>query len=97
MPPPPPPAQVTDTTASASASLSAETLSAALREATGLYDLPHAALERLVGDIVREDGFVRLVSLFILPRSFFFWFARRPDHRPLTMSYPVIRMYVCSI
>lgn len=70
MPPPPPPAQVTDTTASAS--LSAETLSAALREATGLYDLPHAALERLVGDVVREDGFVRLVSLFILPRFFFF-------------------------
>jgi hypothetical protein len=69
MPPPPPPAQVTDTTASAS--LSAETLSAALREATGLYDLPHAALERLVGDVVREDGFVRLVSLIILPHFFF--------------------------
>ncbi|KAJ7940214.1 hypothetical protein B0H13DRAFT_2395509 [Mycena leptocephala] len=62
MPPPPPPAQVTNTPASASASLSAETLSAALREATGLYDLPHAALERLVGDVVREDGFVRLLE-----------------------------------
>ncbi|KAJ7461531.1 hypothetical protein FB451DRAFT_1497433 [Mycena latifolia] len=49
MPPPPPPAN-------------AETLIAALREATGLYDLPHSALERLVGDVVREDKFVHLLE-----------------------------------
>ncbi|KAJ7681764.1 hypothetical protein B0H17DRAFT_1075604 [Mycena rosella] len=41
---------------------SAETLIAALREATGLYDLSHAALERLVGDVVREDKFVNLLD-----------------------------------
>ncbi|KAJ6531243.1 hypothetical protein B0H19DRAFT_1082183 [Mycena capillaripes] len=37
-------------------------MAAALREATGLYDLPRAALERLVGDVVREDGFVGLLE-----------------------------------
>ncbi|KAJ7149339.1 hypothetical protein C8R46DRAFT_1125998 [Mycena filopes] len=39
-----------------------DALAAALREATGLYDLPRAALERLVGDVVREDGFVGLLE-----------------------------------
>ncbi|KAJ7172061.1 hypothetical protein C8R46DRAFT_1084702 [Mycena filopes] len=39
-----------------------EVMAAALREATGLYDLPRAALERLVGDVVREDGFVGLLE-----------------------------------
>jgi hypothetical protein len=33
-----------------------------LREATGLYDLPDDVLEHLVARIVREDGFIRLVS-----------------------------------
>ncbi|KAJ4483175.1 hypothetical protein J3R30DRAFT_3697950 [Lentinula aciculospora] len=35
----------------------------ALREATTLYDMPHHTLEKLVGDVVREDGFVHLVSV----------------------------------
>ncbi|KAK7038112.1 hypothetical protein R3P38DRAFT_2904523 [Favolaschia claudopus] len=58
MMPPPPPAQVStyDTHADTIA------LTAALREATGLYDLSHVALERLVGDVVREDGFVGLLE-----------------------------------
>lgn len=34
---------------------------AALKEATSLYDMPQAELEKVVGDIVREDGFVKLV------------------------------------
>ncbi|KAJ3923912.1 hypothetical protein F5877DRAFT_73849 [Lentinula edodes] len=34
----------------------------ALREATSLYDMPRHSLEKLVGDVVREDGFVHLVS-----------------------------------
>ncbi|KAK0225866.1 hypothetical protein IW262DRAFT_1457121 [Armillaria fumosa] len=33
-----------------------------LRETTGLYDLPRSDLERLVRDIVREDGFSHLLS-----------------------------------
>ncbi|KAJ7137773.1 hypothetical protein C8R44DRAFT_766147 [Mycena epipterygia] len=54
MPPPPPPPA------------SADNLIAALRDATGLYDLSHAALERLVGDVVREDKFAHLVRLPVL-------------------------------
>ncbi|KAJ7085690.1 hypothetical protein B0H15DRAFT_1023295 [Mycena belliarum] len=50
MPPPPPPPA------------SADALLTALRDATGLYDLPHSALERLVGDVVREDKFVQLLD-----------------------------------
>ncbi|KIK67158.1 hypothetical protein GYMLUDRAFT_37208 [Collybiopsis luxurians FD-317 M1] len=34
----------------------------ALQEATPLYHMPRTSLEQLVGDVVREDGFVRLVS-----------------------------------
>ncbi|KAJ3834620.1 hypothetical protein EV361DRAFT_528064 [Lentinula raphanica] len=34
----------------------------ALQEATSLYDMPHHALEKLVGDVVREDGFVSLME-----------------------------------
>ncbi|KAJ6502077.1 hypothetical protein C8R45DRAFT_975284 [Mycena sanguinolenta] len=54
---PPPPFQAQDGTG-------ADTLAmtAALHDATGIYDLSHAALERLVGDVVREDGFVRLLE-----------------------------------
>ncbi|PBK58845.1 hypothetical protein ARMSODRAFT_983495 [Armillaria solidipes] len=33
-----------------------------LRETTGLYDLPRSDLERLVGDIIREDGFSHLLT-----------------------------------
>lgn len=41
----------------------------ALREATSLYQLPHSTLEKLIGDVVREDGFVNLVCDFL-----FRWF-----------------------
>ncbi|KAF9070096.1 hypothetical protein BDP27DRAFT_1420315 [Rhodocollybia butyracea] len=34
----------------------------ALQEATSLYHLSHGSLEKLVGDVVREDGFVHLVG-----------------------------------
>ncbi|KAJ3880540.1 hypothetical protein F5051DRAFT_480715 [Lentinula edodes] len=34
----------------------------ALREATSLYDMPRHSLEKLVGDVVREDGFVHLFN-----------------------------------
>lgn len=37
-------------------------LIAALKESTSLYDLPLDVLERAVGDIIREDGFIPLVS-----------------------------------
>ncbi|KAJ7256458.1 hypothetical protein B0H12DRAFT_1232793 [Mycena haematopus] len=57
MMPPPPPFQAPN-----GASADSLSLTAALRDATGLYDLSHAALERLVGDVVREDGFVRLLE-----------------------------------
>ncbi|KAF7337949.1 hypothetical protein MVEN_02018300 [Mycena venus] len=57
-PPPPPPLQVSMNDVGADGLA----LTAALREATGLYDLSYAALERLVGDVVREDGFVRLLE-----------------------------------
>ncbi|KAJ7169070.1 hypothetical protein C8R43DRAFT_945039 [Mycena crocata] len=33
-----------------------------LREATGLYDLSHSELERLVGDVVHENRFVELLE-----------------------------------
>ncbi|KAJ6525494.1 hypothetical protein DFH09DRAFT_1188547 [Mycena vulgaris] len=57
MPPPPPPP-------SASADSDSAPLVAALREATGLYDLSHAALERLVGDVVREGRLDRMGSMW---------------------------------
>jgi len=34
-----------------------------LKEPTSLYDLPLDVLERAIGDIIREDGFIPLVSL----------------------------------
>ncbi|KAJ7217124.1 hypothetical protein GGX14DRAFT_440429 [Mycena pura] len=55
MPPPPPPSNP-------SAKADSQSLVSALRDATELYDLPHSALARLVGDVVREDGFVRLLE-----------------------------------
>ncbi|KAJ7311529.1 hypothetical protein DFH08DRAFT_927211 [Mycena albidolilacea] len=58
-PPPPPPLQVSN---SAGADADSLALTAALRDATGLYDLSHVALAKLVGDVVREDGFVRLLE-----------------------------------
>lgn len=65
MPPPPPP--------NSAKPPDADALINSIKDATGLYDLPRDALERLVGDIVREDRFVSLVSplLFIL-RSWLF-------------------------
>jgi len=33
-----------------------------LTEPTKLYSLPRTTLEQLVGDVVREDGFMRLLE-----------------------------------
>ena len=41
---------------------------AALHEATPLYNLSHCALEKLVGDVIREDSFVDLVGLDVVHR-----------------------------
>lgn len=38
-----------------------------LRESTALYDLPSTDLEKLVAQVVREEGFVTLVCLFAGP------------------------------
>jgi len=40
----------------------------ALSETTGLYDLSHSELEQLVGQVVREEGFTKLVC-HLLPQS----------------------------
>lgn len=37
-----------------------------ITETASVYDLPASTLERLVGDIIREDGFVQLVIRFVL-------------------------------
>lgn len=39
------------------------TIYPALKEPTSLYDLPLDVLEHAIGDIIREDGFIPLVSL----------------------------------
>lgn len=41
-------------------------LLSAVQEATQLYDLPPAALEQIVGRVVREEGFPKLVRNFLL-------------------------------
>ncbi|KAJ7311511.1 hypothetical protein DFH08DRAFT_1045438 [Mycena albidolilacea] len=61
MPPPPPPLAL-QVSNGAGADADSLALTAALRDATGLYDLSHMALAKLVGDVVREDGFVRLLE-----------------------------------
>ncbi|KAJ2928668.1 hypothetical protein H1R20_g8483, partial [Candolleomyces eurysporus] len=43
-------------------SQTADVILTSLREATGLYDLSNEALERVVAEVVREDGFQQLVS-----------------------------------
>ena len=45
-------------------------LLASLRESTCLYDLPRTQLEQLVGEVVREEGFVKLASHTLKTRSF---------------------------
>ena len=44
----------------------ANAILATITETASVYDLPAASLERLVGDIIREDGFVQLVIHFVL-------------------------------
>lgn len=44
----------------------ANAILASITETASVYDLPASSLERLVGDIIREDGFVQLVIRFIL-------------------------------
>ena len=39
----------------------ANAIHASITETASVYDLPASSLERLVGDIIREDGFVQLV------------------------------------
>jgi len=45
------------------ASQTSDPLFSALRDATSLYNLSHESLEKLVGDVVREDGFIGLVCI----------------------------------
>lgn len=47
----------------------ANAIHASITEVASVYDLPVSSLERLVGDIIREDGFVQLV--YILYQSLF--------------------------
>jgi hypothetical protein len=42
----------------------ANAIHASITETASVYDLPVSTLERLVGDIIREDGFVQLVYFF---------------------------------
>ena len=44
----------------------ANAILASITETASIYDLPASSLERLVGDIIREDGFVQLVIHFQL-------------------------------
>ena len=44
----------------------ANAILASITETASVYDLPASSLERLVGDIIREDGFVQLVIHFVL-------------------------------
>lgn len=43
----------------------ADALFSSFREATALYDASPAVLEQIVGDVIREDGFAKLVSAFL--------------------------------
>ncbi|KAK7472646.1 hypothetical protein VKT23_000759 [Stygiomarasmius scandens] len=44
------------------ATQTSDPLFSALRDATSLYNLSHESLEKLVGDVVREDGFIGLME-----------------------------------
>ena len=45
---------------------SANAILASITETASVYDLPVSSLERLVGDIIREDGFIQLVYTFFI-------------------------------
>jgi len=70
LPPPPPPiaAQILQPTATPSvtslrsSASSEDSFIASLRETPALYHLPRAELEKLVGLVVREDGFAKLLE-----------------------------------
>jgi hypothetical protein len=49
---------------SANTNQAGATVMASLHDATALYGLSSEALEQAIGEIVREDGFIRLVSAF---------------------------------
>ncbi|GLB37657.1 hypothetical protein LshimejAT787_0407080 [Lyophyllum shimeji] len=56
---------LTTPTSTASGELPADQASAivaSLRESTSLYDLPRAALEQLIAEVVREEGFPKLLE-----------------------------------
>jgi hypothetical protein len=40
---------------------------ASLSESTSIYALSNTALEQMIGEIIREDGFVQLVSVQNVP------------------------------
>lgn len=44
----------------------ADAILATITETASIYDLPASSLERLVGDIIREDGFIQLVYISLL-------------------------------
>lgn len=50
--------------------VSSHTIFSALQETTSIYNLPPDVLEHALGDVIREDGFVSLVSVNISPRNY---------------------------
>ena len=70
--PPPPPCPPADppvasampSTPVSDSQMSKEAFLASLRETPTLYDLSQAELEQLVGEVIREEGFVKLVSFY---------------------------------
>jgi len=67
--PPPPPADppiavAMPSTPVSDSQMSKEAFLASLCETTTLYDLSQSELEQLVGEVIREAGFVKLVSFY---------------------------------
>lgn len=73
MMPPPPPLAATPPSDSASLNLDRrdqrEPLLAAVREASGLYDIPKEELENLLANIIREEQFLSLVRCPVIARG----------------------------
>ena len=78
----------------------ANAILASITETASVYDLPASSLERLVGDIIREDGFVQLVIHFVhvfipsdilLARNPFDYVDNQERHRNLRLTSLVSR------
>ncbi|KAL1755125.1 hypothetical protein FB107DRAFT_214227 [Schizophyllum commune] len=73
MMPPPPPLAATPPSDSASLNLDRrdqrEPLLAAVREASGLYDIPKEELENMLANIIREEQFLSLVRCPVIARG----------------------------